>query len=140
MLNINKMITVKVTIEAPLDKVWQFWNEPEHIKNWYFASDDWHVPSAENDLKNGGKFRISMAAKDGSFGFDLEGDYTNIEDKKLIAYALADGRKVSIAFATEGSATNITEMFDPENTNPVEMQKNGWQAILNNFKKYVEAN
>ncbi len=134
------MITIEVTINAAPDKVWQFWNEPAHIKNWYFASDDWHVPGAENDLKNGGKFKISMAAKDGSFGFDLEGDYTSVIDHQLIEYALADGRRVSINFSKADQGTKVTEAFDPENINPVEIQKNGWQAILENFKKYVEAN
>ena len=133
-------VVVKVNINAPVDKVWKFFSEPEAIKKWSFASDDWHTPHAENDLREGGKFKNSMAAKDGSFSFDFEGVYSTVKENEVIDYGLADGRQVHITFTPEGSITKVTETFDPETINPIEMQKSGWQAILNNFKKYVEAN
>ncbi len=133
------MITVKTTINAPLEKVWSFWNEPKHITNWYFASDDWHSPNAENDLKVGGKFLYRMEAKDGSFGFDFNGIYDVVELNKLIEYKIEGGRKVNISFTSNADTTTITETFEPENENSLELQQGGWQAILNNFKKYVEA-
>ena len=135
-----EQIIVETTISAPVDKVWQYFTTPEHIIQWYFASDDWYAPGAENDMQVGSSFKIKMAAKDGSFAFDFEGKYTEIEPGKLIAYELSDGRQVSTTFAGEGSSTKVTQVFDPENQNPVEMQKGGWQAILDNFKKHTEAN
>lgn len=133
-------ITVESVISAPIDKVWTFWSEPDHIKKWTFASSDWHAPYAENDLKTDGKFKTTMAAKDGSFSFDFEGVYTKVENHKKIEYALADGRTVQIVFEADGYTTKITETFDPENQNPIEMQRGGWQSILDNFKKYTEEN
>ncbi|NEM98442.1 SRPBCC family protein [Pontibacter burrus] len=133
-------ITVEATVNAPVAKVWQYWNEPQHITNWAFASDDWHAPHAENDLRVNGAFKTTMAAKDESMAFDFEGVYTDVEDQKLIAYGMADGRKVSIYFEDNGNHTRITQTFDAEESMPVEVQQSGWQAILNNFKKYVEAN
>lgn len=134
----NQAITVEATVKAPVKKVWEFWTKPEHITKWCQASDDWHAPYAENDVRVGGKFKTTMAAKDGSMSFDFEGVYINVEEDKLIEYLIADGRKVSISFAAEGNETNMTETFDPEDTNPHEMQKGGWQAILDNFRKYTE--
>lgn len=134
----NQAITVEATVKAPVKKVWEFWTKPEHITKWCQASDDWHAPYAENDVRVGGKFKTTMAAKDGSMSFDFEGVYINVEEDKLIEYLIADGRKVSISFAAEGNETNVTETFDPEDTNPHEMQKGGWQAILDNFRKYTE--
>ena len=136
----TEKITVEITVNAPVEKVWQYFSEPEHITKWSFASDDWHTPKSENDLKVGGKFTNHMAAKDGSFSFDFGGTYTEVKEHELIAYSLEDGRNVQITFAQDGDGTKVTEIFDPENQNPVEMQKGGWQAILNNFKKYVEGN
>jgi len=133
-------ITVEITVAAPVDKVWQYFTSPEHITQWYFASDEWHAPGAENDFQVGGSFKIKMAAKDGSFGFDFEGKYTEIEPEKLIVYELGDGRKVTTTFDGDDSSTKVTQTFDPETHNPIEMQKGGWQAILNNFKKHTEAN
>jgi uncharacterized protein YndB with AHSA1/START domain len=121
-----------------VDKVWQYWNDPEAIKQWYYASDDWHAPHAENDLKTDGKFKISMAAKDGSFSFDYEGVYSNVEENKKMEFAIADGRKVTILFSAEGNETTVTEMFEAESTHSADMQKQGWQAIMDNFKKFVE--
>ena len=136
----KKAITVEATVNAPIEKVWKFWNEPKHIMGWAFASDDWHAPKAENDLRADGKFSTTMAAKDGSFSFDFGGVYTKVENHKAIEYTIGDGRKVKISFTSEGNQTRVIETFDPENQNPEEMQSGGWQAILNNFKKYTEAN
>ncbi len=136
----NTAITVETTVKAPIEKVWKYWSAPEHITKWCQASDDWHAPKAENDLRVEGKFSTTMAAKDGSVSFDFEGVYTNVEKYKTIEYAMADGRKVQIQFSSQGDETKVTETFDPENTNPIEMQRGGWQAILDNFKKHVEAN
>ena len=134
----SKAITVEAVVNAPILKVWELWNRPEHIRNWCFASDDWHAPDSENDLRIGGRQKTTMAAKDGSFSFDFEGIYTNIEEPTLIEYTIADGRKVKVVFAEENGNTKITETFEMENTHPEDMQRSGWQAILNNFKKYVE--
>lgn len=133
-------ITVETTINAPIEKVWDYWTNPERITQWAFASDDWHAPYADNDLRTGGKFKTTMAAKDGSFSFDFGGIYSEVEEHRVIAYAMEDGRKVSILFEANGDTTKVTETFDPESTNPIEMQRGGWQAILDNFKKYTEAN
>lgn len=132
-------ITVSTLIDAPVAKVWERFNAPEHMTQWCFASDDWHAPHAENDLRVGGKFTTTMAAKDGSFSFDFGGVYSEVETEKLIDYDMADGRNVRVTFENEGNATRVTEVFDPESENPVEMQQGGWQAILDNFKKHVEA-
>lgn len=134
-------ITVEVVVDAPVDRIWKYWNEPKHIVEWYHASDDWHVPKAVNDLRAGGAFGIRMEAKDGSAGFDFTGRYTEVNENERITYDMPDGRKVFVDFTKEsdGSGYRITEIFDPEDQNPLEMQKAGWQAILENFKKYVEA-
>jgi len=133
-------ITVEGTVAAPVAKVWKFWTSPEHITKWNYASDDWHTPHAENDLRPGGKFLSRMEAKDGSFGFDFWGIYDDVKTNELIESTLGDGRKVITTFASEGNGTKLVTNFEAEGTNPIEMQKGGWQAIMNNFKKYVEAN
>jgi uncharacterized protein YndB with AHSA1/START domain len=140
MENTAKTITVESLVMAPTQKVWQFWTFPEHVTKWNFASDEWHSPSAQNDLRVGGKFHYRMEAKDGSFGFDFEGTYDEIKPEQLIAFTIGDGRKVKITFSDEGQGTRVIETFEAESVNPIEMQRNGWQAILNNFKKYVELN
>ena len=132
-------ITVETTVNAPVEKVWRSWNEPQHIKNWCAASDDWHAPKAENDLRTGGTFSTRMEAKDGSFGFDFGGVYDNVKKNELIEYTMGDGRQVQVTFSPAGDQTKIVETFDAEATNPVEMQRGGWQAILDNFKKYTES-
>jgi uncharacterized protein YndB with AHSA1/START domain len=132
------MITITTTINATLDKVWNFWNNPKHITNWYFASPDWHCPKAENDLQVGKSFNIRMEAKEGSFGFDFEGEYTKITEFQLIEYILADSRKVITTFEKNQNTIVVTQQFDPENENSLELQQNGWQAILDNFKKHTE--
>lgn len=136
--NQNAKVTVEAVVQAPLEKVWQYWTEPEHIKKWNSASEEWHTPIAENDLAVGGKFLSRMEAKDGSFGFDFAGTYDEIKLHEVIAYTLGDDRKVSISFGAQEGGTKIVETFDAESTNPVDMQQAGWQAILDNFKKYAE--
>lgn len=133
-------ITVEATIKAAIKKVWELWTAPEHITKWNNASDDWHTPFAENDLRAGGKFLSRMEAKDGSFGFDFSGTYQQVKTNELIAYTIDDGRKVLINFTGKGNETKVVESFEAENTHSIEMQKKGWQAILDNFKKYVETN
>jgi uncharacterized protein YndB with AHSA1/START domain len=132
------MITIQTTVHAPLEKVWSYWTEPQHIMQWNAASDDWYCPRAENDLRVGGQFSARMEAKDGSMGFDFGGTYTEVVPNERIAFTMGDGRNVAIDFAPAGDAVNITETFDAEMENSPEMQKNGWQAILDRFKKYVE--
>jgi uncharacterized protein YndB with AHSA1/START domain len=133
-------ITVETAVKAPVEKVWKIWTAPNHITKWSHAMDDWHTPFAENDLRVGGKFLSRMEAKDGSVGFDFGGIYDQVKTNELIEYTLGDGRKVVINFTVKGNETRVVITFDAENTNPIEMQRNGWQAILNNFKKYVETN
>lgn len=133
-------ITVETTVKASIEKVWNYWNEPKHIIQWCQASDDWHAPYAENDLKMNGKFKTTMAARDGSVSFDFEGVYTNVQEHKTIEYIMADGRKVKISFSANGNETKVTETFDPENENSLELQRTGWKAILESFKKYAEKN
>jgi len=133
------LITVGNSINAPVEKVWEYWTKPEHITQWCSASDDWHTPTAKNDLKVGGSFASRMEAKDGSMGFDFGGVYDAIRQNAYIEYTMNDGRKVKVTFTPDGNATKISESFEAENTNPLEMQKGGWQAILDSFKKYTEA-
>lgn len=131
-------ITVQTVVNAPVEKVWECWNKPEHITGWAFASDDWEAPSAENDLRVGGRFKTTMAAKNKSASFDFTGVYTNIKEHKLIEYDIDDGRHVKVEFTESPEGVKVTETFEPENENPEEMQRSGWQAILDNFKKYAE--
>jgi uncharacterized protein YndB with AHSA1/START domain len=132
-------ITVETIVNSPISKVWKAWNEPEHITKWAFASDDWEAPYAENDLRTGGKFKTTMAAKDKSESFDFEGVYTIVEEHKLIEYNMSDGRHVKIEFSETPEGTKVLETFDPENENTEELQRSGWQAILDNFKKHTES-
>ncbi|MDP2091350.1 MAG: SRPBCC domain-containing protein [Candidatus Gracilibacteria bacterium] len=142
-------ITISIEVNKNIDKAWEVWNNPEHIVNWCFAGDDWSCPKASNDLNTGGKFSTTMAARDGSMSFDLEGVYTNIIDKKNIDYTIIDmqygenyiekGRKVSLIFESIGDKTIITETFDAEDIHSLELQKAGWQSILDRFKNYSES-
>ncbi|MBP2240961.1 uncharacterized protein YndB with AHSA1/START domain [Cytobacillus eiseniae] len=132
-------IMVEATIHVPVKKVWEYWTEPIHITKWNHASEDWHTPLAENDLRAGGKFLSRMEAKDGSFGFDFSGIYDEIRINEYIAYTLDDGRKVTITFTSHGNDTIVSEIFDAESENPIEMQKSGWEAIVDNFKRYAES-
>ncbi|MBU1095203.1 MAG: polyketide cyclase [Ignavibacteriae bacterium HGW-Ignavibacteriae-2] len=135
----NKIIiTVQAIINAPVEIVWKNWTTPEDVVNWNYASEDWHSTRAENDLRVGGKFNYRMEAKDGSMGFDFEGVYDNIINKQQIDYTLGDGRIVKITFSDRGDTTEVVESFEAEEINSIELQRGGWQAILNNFKKYVE--
>ncbi len=136
----TNIITVSVSINSTMEKVWKYWTEPVHITKWNNASPDWHTPKAENDLRVGGKFLSRMEARDGSFGFDFEGIYDKIIHQQRIEYTLLDNRKVKISFTSEGNAVQVKEIFEAEKTNPIEMQRGGWQAILDNFKRYVESN
>ncbi|MHA8097891.1 SRPBCC domain-containing protein [Aquirufa aurantiipilula] len=131
-------IQVSANIQASVQQVWDCWTKAEHVKHWNFASDDWHCPEAQNTLEEGKEFHYMMAAKDGSFSFDFWGTFTQIEPLKNLEITLGDGRRVSVQFITEGEGVWVRESFEPENQNPEEMQKMGWQMILDNFKKYVE--
>ncbi len=133
------IIGVETQVAAPIEKVWKYWTEPIHIIHWNFASDDWCVPSATNNLIAGGEFSFRMEAIDGSFGFDLKGVYDLVDIHKRIEYTLADGRKVKIDFTTAQSKCKVVESFEAESENSEELQRGGWQAILNNFKKYTES-
>jgi uncharacterized protein YndB with AHSA1/START domain len=134
----NVKVTVKTTVNVPVEKVWEFWTEPNHITKWNNASEDWHTPVAENDLRPGGSFLSRMEAKDGSFGFDFKGIYDEVKLLEFISYSLEDGRKVEISFEGKENETEIIETFDPETANSIELQQTGWQAIIDNFKKYAE--
>lgn len=133
-------LTIEATVNAPIEKVWEAWNEPEHIKQWNFASEEWCAPKAENDLRVDGTFCYRMESRDGSLGFDFGGKYTEVQEHEKIVYVLDDKRKVKITFTADGDKTNIVEVFEAENENTLELQKSGWLAILNNFKKHVENN
>ena len=136
----KQKITIKTIINGPVEKVWTYWTELEHIKKWNNESEDWHTTKAENDLRVGGKFISRMEAKDGSFGFDFGGIYDEVKVYDFISYTLGDERKVSITFVRSQDKTEITEEFEAENENSIEMQKMGWQSILDNFKRYTEKN
>lgn len=137
-MNQSSPITVTTTINAPLEKVWELWTKPEHIVRWAFASDDWEAPAAENDVRTGGRFKTTMAAKDKSTSFDFTGTYTNVKEHEQMEYDMEDGRHVNVTFEKTPEGVRVTEIFDPENVFSLEQQQSGWQAILDNFKKYVE--
>jgi uncharacterized protein YndB with AHSA1/START domain len=132
-------ITIKATVVADSKKAWECYTKPEHIVNWNFASDDWQCPSASNDLRVGGKYIARMEAKDGSFGFDFEAIYDEIIVGERLKYTMPDGRQVTVSFDDKGNGTTeVIVTFDAESENPIDMQKNGWQAILDNYKRYAE--
>ncbi|WP_422005293.1 SRPBCC family protein [Roseivirga pacifica] len=132
-------ITIEATVNANMQTAWNCYTNPEHITKWNFADDSWHCPSAKNDLRVGGKMKSRMEAKDGSFGFDFEVIYDEVKENEKIVYHLEDGRSVDITFEEKGGSVFIKIVFDAENENPVDMQKAGWQAILDNYKKHAEA-
>ncbi len=134
----DSKITVTATIDADAKKVWDYYTNPTHIMNWNFADPSWHCPTAQNEMKVGGTYNARMEAKDGSFGFDFEAVYTNILEGKEFTYEFG-GRNANVKFDSLGDQTKIIVTFDPEKENPIEIQKGGWQAILDNFKKYVES-
>ncbi|HEY4206119.1 MAG TPA: SRPBCC family protein [Puia sp.] len=133
-------ITIQATVKAPVDKVWNFWFSPEDIVKWSTPSPDWHTVRATHDLKEGGAFNYRMEAKDGSFGFDFGGVFDVLKKNQHVEYTIGDGRKVVIDFTSKGNVTEIVETFEAEDQNPVEMQRAGWQAILDSFKSYAENN
>jgi len=133
-----RTVIVSAIVRAPMKKVWEYWISPEHITKWAIASDDWEAPAAENDVRIGGKFKTVMTAKDKSSSFDFTGTYTTVRENELIEYDIEDGRHVKVQFSQLPDVVQITESFEPERTNPEDMQRSGWQAILNNFKKHVE--
>lgn len=134
------VVTVQATVNAPVEKVWEYWTQPDHITKWNYASDDWHTPWAKADLREGGEFSARMEAKDGSMGFEFGGVYNAFRPNEYLEYTMGDGRQCKVSFTADGNTTKVVESFDAENTHPVEFQKAGWQAILDNFKKYTEAN
>ncbi len=138
MNQLKSLITVETTVNAPIEKVWKSWLSPEEITRWNSASDDWHAPYATNDVRVGGKFMCRMEAKDGSAGFDFGGVYNSLKPMELIEYTMDDGRHVKVVFNSTGDQTTVVETFEAEEENPHELQQQGWQAILDNFKKYVE--
>ena len=131
-------ITVEALVKANLDSVWDAWNKPDDIKQWNAASDDWHTTRSSVDLREGGKFSARMEAKDGSEGFDFEGTYTRVVPQKLIEYRITDGREVRVQFSEIAEGVLVRETFDPETENEPELQRQGWQAILDNFARHVE--
>jgi uncharacterized protein YndB with AHSA1/START domain len=133
-------ITVTATVNAPVEKVWKLWNNPDDIMKWNTPDPSWHSPSSENDLRLGGRFKTRMEAKDGSFGFDFEGTYDTVILNKEITYTMADGRQATTVFSEQDGKTHLATTFDPETENDPEFQEQGWQNILSNFVKYVESN
>jgi uncharacterized protein YndB with AHSA1/START domain len=131
-------ITIETNVKAPIAKVWSAWTTPSDIKQWNTASDDWHTTKAAVDLRVGGEFSSRMEAKDGSFGFDFAGTYTKIVPNELLEFSFGD-RSATVEFSTMANGVHIRETFDAETENSVEQQRSGWQSILNNFAKYVEA-
>jgi uncharacterized protein YndB with AHSA1/START domain len=138
--NNKTMITVQNTVDAPLEKVWNYWTNPEHITKWNNASEDWHTPWAKNDVRTGGSFVARMEAKDGSAGFDFSGTYDEVRPQEYIEYTMDDGRKARVIFTARGKVTDVRETFEAETMNSVEMQRGGWQNILDSFKSYTEHN
>ena len=133
------LITIEATVNAPIEKVWNSWTKPEHITQWNQASPDWHCPKATNDLRVGGEFSATMAARDGSMSFDFGGTYTKVENLKTIESVLGDGRTIKTTFVESPSGVKVIETFEAEGQNSIEMQRGGWQAILNSFKNHTEA-
>ena len=133
-----KSITVEITVPSNIETVWDMWTIPQHIEKWNYASGDWECPHAENNVELGGKFSFRMQAKDGTSGFDLSGTYTNVILYKSLSYTLDDGRNVTVSFKEVEGKVHITEIFETEDSNSEDKQRSGWQAILTNFKNYVE--
>lgn len=132
-------ITIAATVTASVERVWDAWTQPEHITKWNFASEDWHCPKVSNDLRVGGKYSARMEAKDGSFGFDFEAVYNEVILHQKITFTMTDGRVATTTFQVQGTNVKVATTFDAENENSIELQQQGWQAILNNFAAYVSA-
>jgi uncharacterized protein YndB with AHSA1/START domain len=135
----NNTITVETTVAASVEKAWERFTTPTDIKNWNSASPDWHTPHAENDLREGGSFNYRMEARDGSMGFDFGGVFTAVKPNESLHYTIGDGRKVAVHFSASGTNTRVVETFEAESMNAIEMQRGGWQAILDSFKRYTES-
>jgi len=133
------IITVEAEIYAPVEKVWNNWTNTQAIIKWNSASPDWHTPTAEHDLKAGGKFKYHMEAKDQSMGFDYQGVFDVVTPNEYLESTIEDGRKVKTTFSSKGKGTLVSTVFEAEDTNSIEMQEEGWQAILDNFKSYMES-
>jgi uncharacterized protein YndB with AHSA1/START domain len=133
------VITVETSIDAPIELVWIYWTDPDHIVNWNFASEEWHCPSAVNDLRSGGQLNWRMESKDGKMGFDLKGTYEEVDEPARLMYRLEDGRRVVVQFVIRDERVLVTWKFETEEKHSSEQQRAGWQAILDNFKRYVEA-
>ena len=133
-------ITIQAVVAADRQKVWNCYTQPEHITKWNFATDTWHCPAASNDMRVGGKYLARMEAKDGSFAFDFEAVYNEIVDGEKFTYTMPDNREIQVSFEQTDDKTRVTVTFDPENENPVDLQRSGWQSILDNFRKYTEQN
>jgi len=131
-------LTIDTTVTAPIELVWECWTQAKHITQWNAASDDWHTPSATNDLRVGGRFTSRMESRDGQFGFDFWGIHDEVQVNRLIKSTMGDGRKMEVHFIQEGSLIKVIESFETEDENSAEKQREGWQAILNRFKDYVE--
>ncbi len=138
-MEIKEKITIEAVLKAPIDHVWKLWTSPEHIVNWNFATEEWCCPAAVNELREGGEMNWRMESRDGSMGFDFTGTYRQIKVNELIAYEISDGRFVSIGFLRDGENVRMVEEFEAEDMNPIELQRAGWQAILDNFKRYAES-
>ncbi len=134
----TEKITAQTSTICPMPRTWELWISAEHIIHWNAASDDWHTTSVKNDLRPGGNFYHRMESKDGAMGFDFEGRYTVVDPFKRIHHVMADGRHVDIQFTSDGDDVQITEIFDPESFHTIEHQRQGWQVILDNFKRYCD--
>lgn len=133
----NHFIEIRTIVHAPIEKAWDVFTNPDHIRNWNHANDDWHCPKASSDLRDGGSFSYTMAAKDGSFSFDLEGSFNLVQGPHYLHYTLADGRNVEVKLMETGEAVQVLQRFQPEQENPEDLQRQGWQAILDNFARHA---
>ena len=132
-------ITIETEVDGPISEVWSAWITPSDITCWNFASDDWCCPTAELELKPGGKFSYRMEAKDGSTGFNFEGEFKSIEEREKIEFYLSDRRVVEVVFQESENGVLVRETFETEDLHTAEQQRDGWQSILNNFKRHVES-
>lgn len=135
----KNIITISTQIKGDIKRVWEYYTLPDHITQWNFADPSWHCPWATNDMRPGGKYVARMEARDGSFGFDFGAVYDQIDPEKSFSYTIGDGRSVTVRFNPNGALIEVVVSFEAEQQNPVDMQRGGWQSILNNFKKYAES-
>ena len=133
------VITIQALVKASKEQVWECWNDPQHIMQWAFASDDWECPAAENDPRVEGRFKNTLAAKDKSMSFDFSGTYTVVDLHQRLEYTLDDDRKVTVVFTETPEGVHVVQSFEAESMNPIELQQEGWQAFLDNFTKHTES-